>query len=137
ICNMGAELGATCSVFPDDERMATYLRATGRAALAKLADARRKELRADADVDANPQKYYEQVIEIDLSKLEPHVVGPHTPDLARPVSAMAAAVAKENYPDHISAALVGSCTNSSYEDIVRAVDIAEQARAHGAKATTP
>ncbi|MBI3744236.1 MAG: aconitate hydratase [Chloroflexi bacterium] len=136
ICNMGAELGATCSVFPYDERMGIYLRATGRAALAKLADARRKELRADADVEANPKKYYEQVIEIDLSKLEPHVVGPHTPDLARPVSAMAGAVTKENYPDNISAALVGSCTNSSYEDIVRAVDIAEQARAHGAKAAT-
>jgi aconitate hydratase len=136
ICNMGAELGATCSVFPYDARMATYFRATERGALAEIADENIEMLTADADVLQNPQRSYGRVVEIDLSTLEPHVVGPHTPDLVRPVSRMAADVAKEGYPDKISAALVGSCTNSSYEDIARAADIAEQARAHGATVAT-
>ena len=136
ICNMGAELGATCSIFPYDRRMATYLEATERSALAALADEHADLLRADAEVEADPERYYEMVVEIDLSKLEPHVVGPHTPDLARPVSQLAADVASEGYADNISAALVGSCTNSSYEDIARTADIAAQARDQGAKVKT-
>ena len=95
ICNMGAELGATTSMFPYDERMAIYLRATGRDELAALADAHRHLLTADAEVEASPERYFDRVVEIDLSTLEPHVVGPHTPDLARPISEMAAAVARE------------------------------------------
>ncbi len=137
ICNMGAELGATCSIFPYDARMASYLRGTDRGALAGLADAHRALLAADPEVEARPGRYYERVVEIDLSKLEPHVVGPHTPDLARPVSKLAGDVAKNGYPDHVSAALVGSCTNSSYEDIARAADVAAQAHAHGGKVATP
>jgi aconitate hydratase len=131
ICNMGAELGATCSVFPFDRRMDIYLRATNRAALADLATANLDLLTADAETAADPKQHYDEVIEIDLSALEPHVVGPHTPDLARPISALAAAVKKEGYPDRISTALIGSCTNSSYEDISRATDIAKQAAAKG------
>jgi aconitate hydratase len=137
ICNMGAEIGATCSVFPYDERMKTYLRSTERAALGDLADRYRHLLAADADVEAHPEKYFDRVIEIDLSTLEPHMVGPHTPDLARPVSAMKAAVASEKYPADISVSLIGSCTNSSYEDISRVADVAKQASAHGAKMKTP
>jgi aconitate hydratase len=134
ITNMGAELGATCSIFPYDQRMATYLKATDRAALAALADARTEMLTADPEVAQNPEKFFDQVIEIDLSTLEPHLVGPHTPDLARPISAVAAAVEAEGYPVNISAALIGSCTNSSYEDVSRAADVARQATAHGIKA---
>jgi len=138
ITNMGAELGATTSVFPHDERMNIYLRATARSELAKLADAVHAELLvADKEVAADPKKFYDQVVEIDLTTLEPHLVGPHTPDLARPVSEVAAAVAKEHYPDHISVTLVGSCTNSSYEDMERTADIAAQASAHGLKVVTP
>ncbi|MFN2426335.1 MAG: aconitate hydratase [Candidatus Binatia bacterium] len=133
ICNMGAELGATCSVFPFDERMATYLRATGRAELAELAAKNLDLVTADAETAANPEAYYDEVVEIDLSTLEPHLVGPHTPDLARPLSEVAAAVKSEGYPDHLSAALIGSCTNSSYEDISRVAAIAEEAAAHGYK----
>lgn len=133
ICNMGAELGATCSVFPYDERMATYLRATKRAELADLADQNLDLVTADADCEA----HYQEVIEINLSELEPHLVGPHTPDLARPVSAMDEAVASEGYEDKLSYALIGSCTNSSYEDICRAVDVAEQAKAHGTELASP
>ena len=136
ICNMGAELGATCSIFPYDNRIGAYLRATGRAALASLADENRGLLAADAETARDPARFYEQVVEIDLSKLEPHIVGPHTPDLARPVSQMADDVAKVGYADTLSAALVGSCTNSSYEDIARTADVARQARAHGAKVKT-
>ena len=136
ICNMGAELGATCSVFPYDRRMATYLEATTRSALAALAGENTDILRADEAAEADPEKYYDLVVEIDLSKLEPHVVGPHTPDLARPVSKLTEDVAAQGYADNISAALVGSCTNSSYEDIVRTADIAAQAGAHGAKVKT-
>lgn len=137
ICNMGAELGATCSVFPYDARMETYLRATRRAALADLANANRDLLVADAETAAEPKAHYDLVVEIDLDALEPQLVGPHTPDLARPVSAMGAAVKKENYPDKLSYALIGSCTNSSYEDISRAVDVARQAKKRGLKVAAP
>ena len=137
ICNMGAELGATCSVFPFDERMAVYLRATRREALAKLAEDNRDLLVADVETADDPGAYYDEVVEIDLSKLEPHLVGPHTPDLARPISEVAAAVESEGYPDAITSALIGSCTNSSYEDISRATAIAKQAAEHGASAKAP
>ena len=137
ITNMGAELGATTSIFPYDHRMAAYLRGTGRAELADLAERYQHLLAADPEVDAEPSKYFDQLVEIDLSTLEPHVVGPHTPDLARPISEMAAAVAKEGYPDRIAVSLVGSCTNSSYEDVSRAADVARQAKAHGVKMATP
>ena len=137
ITNMGAELGATSSIFPYDQGMGRYLRASGRADLAALADEHADLLHADPEIEAHPERFFEQVIDIDLSTLEPHVVGPHTPDLARPVSRMAQAVADEDYPDRVSVALIGSCTNSSYEDISRAADIAEQARANGAKVQTP
>ncbi|MFN2377903.1 MAG: aconitate hydratase [Candidatus Binatia bacterium] len=137
ICNMGAELGATCSVFPFDERMAIYLKATGRAALAELAAAHLDLVTADPETAADPSAYYDEIVEIDLSTLEPHLVGPHTPDLARPLSEVAAAVAKEGYPDLPTAALIGSCTNSSYEDISRVAAIAEEAAAHGFKSKVP
>ena len=137
ITNMGAELGATCSVFPFDDRMDAYLRATRRDALADLADKYVHMLRADDDVEAHPERYFQNIVEIDLSKLEPQVVGPHTPDLARPISAVAAEVKEKGYVDHISDALIGSCTNSSYEDMSRAADVAEQARAHGIKVSVP
>ncbi len=133
ITNMGAELGATTSIFPYDARIKTYLEATRRSRIAVLADANRDLLVADAEVEADPKSYYDLVIEIDLDTLEPHVVGPHTPDLARPVSQMAADVAANGYPDRLTAALIGSCTNSSYEDITRAADIAGQALAKGAR----
>lgn len=137
ICNMGAELGATTSVFPYDERMAVYLRATNRADIAELCNANAGALTADPEVVANPADYYDRVVEIDLSALEPHLVGPHTPDLARPISEVAAAVAKEGYPARISSALIGSCTNSSYEDIERAAHLARQAAAAGLRTATP
>ena len=137
VCNMGAEHGATTSVFPFDARMATYLRATQRAGLAALAEEHADLVTADPEVLAAPEKYYHKVVTIDLDTLEPHLVGPHTPDLARPLSAVAAAVQKEGYPDQIRVSLIGSCTNSSYEDISRAVDVARQAQAHGAKMATP
>jgi aconitate hydratase len=137
ICNMGAELGATTSVFPYDPRMATYLRSTERAALAEVAGRHLALLKADPEVEARPEEFYDKVVHIDLSTLEPHLVGPHTPDLARPVGDVAMAVHKEGYPEHISAALIGSCTNSSYEDIVRAAAVADQAAKHGLKARTP
>lgn len=133
ITNMGAELGATCSVFPYDERMATYLRATGRAELARIADENADILNADADVLANPNKYYDQVIVIDLDKLEPHLVGPHTPDLAHSLSEMKSHAKEGGWPLEVSAALIGSCTNSSYEDIGRAAFVAKQASDLGLK----
>jgi aconitate hydratase len=136
ICNMGAELGATCSVFPFDRRMDVYLRATKRAALADLAAEHRELVIADAETAKDPSNYYDEIVEIDLTSLEPHLVGPHTPDLARPISEVAAAVKKEGYPDRISTALIGSCTNSSYEDISRAADVARQAAAKGARAAS-
>jgi aconitate hydratase len=133
ITNMGAELGATTSIFPFDEAMARYLRATGRAALAELAEANRELLVADEEVEANPERFFDQVIEIDLSKLEPHVVGPHTPDLARPVSELKKAVKEEGYPANLTSALIGSCTNSSYEDLSRAAELARKAAEAGLK----
>ncbi|HVE99551.1 MAG TPA: aconitate hydratase [Mycobacteriales bacterium] len=136
-CNMGAELGATTSVFPYDDRMAAYLKATGREEHADLANAVAEHLRADDEVESDPERYFDRVVEIDLTTLEPHIVGPHTPDLARPVSQMGADAERENYPIEISSALVGSCTNSSYEDIGRATHVARQAAAHGVKARTP
>ena len=135
ITNMGAEVGATTSIFPFDDNMARYLKGTGRDALADLAGENLDLLRADDEVLEDPQAYFSQVIEIDLSQLEPHLVGPHTPDLARPVSQMARAVADENYPNEISVALIGSCTNSSYEDISRVVDVVRQARTQGLERT--
>lgn len=137
VTNMGAELGATTSVFPFDKRMADYLRATGRAEIASLASSLAKHLTADPEVLAHPEKYYDEIVEIDLSKLEPHVVGPHTPDLARPVSRMADDVKSHDYPAGLTATLIGSCTNSSYEDIGRAAHIARQAKAKGLKARVP
>ncbi|MCA9502665.1 MAG: aconitate hydratase [Myxococcales bacterium] len=133
ITNMGAELGATTSIFPYDERMAIYLKATERSELADIANAHRELLSADPDVLANPDGYFDEIIEIDLSTLEPHIVGPHTPDLARPVSKMAADAKQNDYPLELSSCLIGSCTNSSYEDFSRAADVARQAAAHGAK----
>ena len=137
ICNMGAEIGATCSLFEFDDRMAAYLRATGREAVAELAEANAESLRNDPEVDADPERYYDRVIEIDLDHLVPHLVGPHTPDLDRPIAKMREAVAEEGYPQRISAALVGSCTNSSYEDIGRAANLARQASAHGLRVKAP
>ncbi len=137
ITNMGAELGATTSIFPFDNRMDVFLRATNRVEIADLAQEYRHLLEPDPDVEEDPERYYDRVVRIDLSTLEPHIVGPHTPDLARPVSEMATAVEREGYPDNLAAALVGSCTNSSYEDIVRATFIAEQALAHGTKMAAP
>jgi aconitate hydratase len=139
ITNMGAELGATTSLFPADERMAKYLRATGKAALVPLVQQNQRLLEPDKEVEADPAKYYDRVVELDLSKLEPYVVGPHSPDRARPISRLAAEVAdpSNGFVDEISTALIGSCTNSSYEDMSRAADVAEQAKAHGLKAAVP
>ena len=138
ITNMGAELGATTSIFAYDERMKRYLHATGRGALAGLADRYSHLLVPDQDVEAHPDRYFDRIIEIDLSKLEPHVAGPHSPDKARPISTLAAELSGGNsgFVDEIDTALIGSCTNSSYEDMSRAADVAEQARAHGLKAAT-
>ena len=136
ITNMGAELGATTSIFPYDHRARTYLEATRRTDLAALAEANQDLLTADAEVLADPESYYDLLVEIDLDTLEPHIVGPHTPDLARPVSKMAEDVAREGYPDTLSSALIGSCTNSSYEDICRAAEVAEKALAAGASLKT-
>ncbi len=133
ICNMGAEIGATTSVFPFDERMSSYLRITDRADVASLAEGMADQLTADKEVFENPEKYYDQVIEINLDELEPHLNGPFTPDKAWPISKMKEAVKEQNYPDKISVALIGSCTNSSYEDIDRSASIAKQAMAKGLK----
>ncbi len=137
ITNMGAEIGATTSIFPYDGRMKKYLDGTGRSFASDLAEKNVSLLTADPEVASDPEKYYDRVIEIDLSTLEPHLVGPHTPDLVHPVSQMSADVDKEGYPEKVSAALIGSCTNSSYEDISRAVDVAKQAKANGAKVSIP
>ncbi len=139
ITNMGAELGATTSMFPYDERMARYLRATGKDGLVPLAEAARHLLAPDAEVEADPEKHYDRVVRLDLSTLEPYVVGPHSPDRARPISKLAAEVADpaNKFPDAISSALIGSCTNSSYEDMSRSADVAEQAKAHGLKTAVP
>ena len=137
ITNMGAELGATTSVFPFDRKMVAYLNLTDRADIAKLAESNRELLVADPEVLQSPEKHFDQIVEIDLSKLEPHVVGPHTPDLARPISKMAAEAKEKGYPVQLKAALLGSCTNSSYEDISRAAHIARQGLKAGLKAKTP
>jgi len=127
ICNMGAEIGATCSIFAYDEKMSAYLKATGREEVAALADGIRDYLRPDKEVYANPEKYYDQVIEIDLDELEPYVNGPFTPDLAWPISKFAEAVKANSWPERLEVALIGSCTNSSYEDISRSASLAQQA----------
>jgi aconitate hydratase len=137
ITNMGAEVGATTSIFPYDARMATYLKSTGRANLVEVIEKHRDLVVADAEVEKDPAKYFDEVVEIDLSKLEPHLVGPHTPDLARPIGDVKAAVATEKYPDKISVALVGSCTNSSYEDISRVAELARAATKAGLKMPIP
>ncbi|MFA7289489.1 MAG: aconitate hydratase [Melioribacteraceae bacterium] len=136
ICNMGAEIGATTSVFPFDEKMSAYLRKTDRADLAEMAEKLANELKADEEVYSSPEKYFDQLIEINLSELEPHINGPFTPDLAWPVSKMKEAVVENGFPENISVALIGSCTNSSYEDIDRAASIARQALNKGLKAKT-
>src|SRR5437016_1555798 len=136
ICNMGAELGATTSVFPFDQKMVAYLNITERADLANLAIANKSLLVADPEVSQSPEKYYDQIAEVDLSTLEPHVVGPHTPDLARPISKLAAEAKEKGYPVELKAALIGSCTNSSYEDISRSAHIAQQGLKAGLKAKT-
>ncbi|MBZ0201217.1 MAG: aconitate hydratase [Ignavibacteriaceae bacterium] len=133
ICNMGAEIGATTSLFPYDKKMAEYLNATDRTDVAALADGLKNELKADSDVFVNPQKYFDQVIEINLDELEPHLNGPFTPDKAVPISQMKKAVVENNYPDKLSVGLIGSCTNSSYEDIDRSASIARQALNKGLK----
>jgi aconitate hydratase len=136
VCNMGAEIGATCSLFAYDEKMAGYLRATGRQEVAALADQVRNDLRPDPEVYEQPAKYYDQLIEINLDELEPHVNGPFTPDLATPISKMAEAVKANGWPDEVEVALIGSCTNSSYEDISRSASIAAQAKSKGLKAAS-
>jgi aconitate hydratase len=133
ICNMGAEIGATTSTFGYDEAMGRYLRSTGRAEVAELADGIREHLTGDPDCYIHPENYFDQVIEIDLSTLEPHVNGPYTPDLAWPISAFAAAVRENNYPQKLEVGLIGSCTNSSYEDLDRAASVAKQAVAKNLK----
>ena len=139
ITNMGAELGATTSMFPADERMAVYLRATGRGNLVPLIEKFKSLLEPDADIERRPEQYYDRVVRLDLSSLEPHVVGPHSPDRARPISRLAAELADSSngFVEKISAALIGSCTNSSYEDMSRAADVVTQARAHGLKVNIP
>jgi aconitate hydratase len=137
ITNMGAEIGATCSVFPYDERMETYLKYTNRESIAQLANQNKESLVADAEVESNPEKFFDIVIEINLSTLEPHIVGPHTPDLARTITELSDDVKSKDYTDPISVALIGSCTNSSYEDMSRAASLAEQAKAKGIKAKIP
>lgn len=133
ITNMGAELGATCSIFPFDERMTKYMSITNRAEHAKIAQENKDLLEADKEVVADPKKFYDQVIEIDLSTLEPHLVGPHSPDVAHPISKMGADAKANGWPTNLSAALIGSCTNSSYEDIGRATFVAKQALDAGIK----
>ena len=133
ICNMGAEVGATCSVFPFDAKMVAYLKATGRASVATMAVMNEEHLRADEEVIADPEKYYDRVIEIDLSSLEPYVNGPFTPDAASPLSEMPARVAGNGYPKKIEVSLIGSCTNSSYQDLAAAAAVARSAMAAGLK----
>ncbi|MGY8788110.1 MAG: aconitate hydratase [Fidelibacterota bacterium] len=133
ICNMGAEIGATTSIFGYDEHMAKYLRATGRDDVAELADEMGGHLRADLEILENPESYFDKVIEINLSELEPHLNGPFTPDKATPVSQMGSAAAENKWPTKVDVGLIGSCTNSSYEDIARAASIAKQAVDKGLK----
>jgi len=137
ITNMGAEIGATCSIFDFDDKGIEYLESTDRGDVANLAKENMELLTSDSEVYEDPNKFFDQLIEINLDKLEPHIVGPHTPDLARPISELKTDVQKNNYPVEISNALVGSCTNSSYEDIGRAANIARQAKKKGLKAKIP
>ncbi|MDR4492233.1 MAG: aconitate hydratase [Candidatus Nitrosocosmicus sp.] len=144
ITNMGAEIGATCSVFSYDDKMESYLNSTGRSYLAELANKNKDMLTQDPTIEEeiakdrqNASKYFDQLIEINLDELEPYIVGPHTPDLARPISQMAQDVQQNNYLDTISVSLIGSCTNSSYEDMSRAADIAKQALEKGIKTRSP
>ncbi len=127
ICNMGAEIGATTSLFGYDQKMRDYLAGTGRADVAAEADKIAEHLTGDPEVYANPEKYFDEVIEIDLSTLEPHINGPFTPDKAWPISEFAKAVKENGYPEKLEVGLIGSCTNSSYEDITRAASVAKQA----------
>jgi aconitate hydratase len=133
ICNMGAEIGATTSTFGYDESMSRYLVSTGRAEVAKMADKVKEHLTADPEVYANPEKYFDQVIEINLSELEPHLNGPFTPDLATPISKLKEEAAKNGWPTKVEVGLIGSCTNSSYEDISRAASLAKQVADKGLK----
>lgn len=126
ICNMGAEIGATCSIFGYDNKMSDYLRATKREDVAEMADKIKEHLRPDDEIYQNPEKYYDQIFEIDLDTLEPYINGPFTPDLATPISKMKEAAKENNWPTKIEAGLIGSCTNSSYEDISRAVSLVRQ-----------
>ena len=137
IANMGAELGATTSIFPYDYKMRAYLSATERSHVAALADSYREYLNADKEVHDNPDAYYDEVIEINLDTLEPYIVGPHSPDKARPVSKLPKEAKSEGYPENLSACLVGSCTNSSYEDIYKAASVAKEALAEGKKSKVP
>ncbi|MDZ4861541.1 MAG: aconitate hydratase [Candidatus Hydrogenedentes bacterium] len=134
VCNMGAEIGATTSIFSFDDSMVRYLNSTDRADVAKAAEAVREHLRGDAEVYSDPGNYFDQVIEINLSELEPHVNGPFTPDLAWPISKLGAAAKEKGWPVEIEVGLIGSCTNSSYEDLTRAASVAREAREHGVKA---
>jgi aconitate hydratase len=133
ICNMGAEIGATTSIFGYDNHMAKYLRATGRSAVADLADSMKDNLRADDEVLSNPTDFFDEIIEINLSELEPHINGPFTPDKATPVSQMKSVAQENDWPTKVEVGLIGSCTNSSYEDISRAASIAKQAVDKGLK----
>lgn len=128
ICNMGAEIGATTSIFGYDDKMSAYLRSTERMEIAAMADGIREHLRPDAEVYENPQNYYDQIIEINLNELEPYVNGPYTPDAAWPISEFANAVREHGWPEELEVGLIGSCTNSSYEDLTRAASIAKQAK---------
>ncbi len=136
ICNMGAEIGATCSLFAYDEKMSAYLKGTSRAEVAQLADSVKDHLRPDAEVYADPAKYYDELLELNLSELEPYVNGPFTPDLATPVSKMKEAVQANGWPAKLEVALIGSCTNSSYEDISRSASIVKDAVSKGLKANS-
>ena len=133
ICNMGAEVGATTSVFPFDAKSADYLKATGRNSVAELALKNAAHLQADAEVIANPEQYYDRLIEINLSELEPYINGPFTPDLAYPISEFAKAVREKGYPQKMEVGLIGSCTNSSYEDLTRAASVVKKAKEDGLK----
>ena len=133
VCNMGAEIGATCSLFAYDVKMSDYLKATGRDEVAKMADGIKKHLRPDSEVYADPAKYYDQLLELDLNTLEPYINGPFTPDLATPISKMKEAVEKNGWPAKLEVALIGSCTNSSYEDISRSASIVKDAMSKGLK----
>ncbi|KAA0234575.1 MAG: Aconitate hydratase A [Acidimicrobiales bacterium] len=137
ICNMGAEVGATTSLFPYDAATDRYLRATGREAAAELAAAHAVDLRADRAVEEDPDRYFDEVIDIDLTTLQPRINGPHTPDRSRPVSALGEEARREGWPTDLSYALVGSCTNSSYEDITRAASVARHAAEHGLRCQAP